>query len=38
MDKTTAARPKLKHALTATAFAWIQVKNVWKTYFKAWGK
>ena len=34
----TQPRPKLKHAMTATAFAWIQVKNVWREYFKALGK
>jgi hypothetical protein len=31
----TSTRPKLKHAMTATAFAWVQARNVWRAYFKA---
>lgn len=29
------ARPRLKHAFTATAFAWVQVRNVWRAYFRS---
>jgi hypothetical protein len=27
-------RPRLKHAMTATAFSFIQARNAWKAYFK----
>ena len=28
-------RPRFKHAMTATAVAWIQARNAWRAYFKA---
>jgi len=27
-------RPRLKHALTATAFAYVQARNAWRSYFR----
>jgi hypothetical protein len=35
---TTVKRPTLKHALTASAFAWVQLRNVWRDYFRSLGK
>jgi hypothetical protein len=33
-SRTVTPRPRLKHALTATAFAWIQARNAWRAYFR----
>lgn len=32
MDTATKPKVKLKHALTATAMAYIQANNVWRAY------
>lgn len=34
MTPTKTTRPRLKHAMTATAFAWIQARNAWREYFR----
>lgn len=34
MDTKTPARPQLKHALTATAFAIVTTRNAWREYFR----
>lgn len=28
-------RPKMKHALTATAFGLVTIRNAWRAYFRA---
>ena len=35
MTNQAPPRPRLKHAMTATAVAWIQARNAWRVYFKA---
>lgn len=30
----TPSRPRLKHAMTVTAFAWIQTRNAWREWFR----
>lgn len=35
--KIKAPRLKLKHALTATAYAWVQARGVWANYLRGVG-
>lgn len=37
MNDTT-TRPRFKQAMTATAFALVQCRNVWRVYFRQLGQ
>jgi len=34
LKQTVTSRPRLKHAMTATAFSFIQARNAWRLYFQ----